>query len=89
MFRLNRVHEPYRAKCEFKSAVPDSPSEVACAPPSRSSDKKEIVYLPGERLLLKLNKSAKKEKKKKMIPELKETDVEYLSDRMNLILNAF
>jgi hypothetical protein len=88
MFRLNRVYEPYRAKCEFKSAVPDSPSEVACAPPSRSSDKKEIVYLPGERLLLKLNKSAKKEKKKK-IPQLKQTDVEYLSERMNLILNDF
>jgi hypothetical protein len=87
MFRLNRVHEPYRAKCEFKSAVPDMPSEVAPTP-SRSSDKKEIVYLPGERLLLKLNKSAKKEKKKK-IPQLKQTDVEYLSERMNLILNDF
>jgi hypothetical protein len=85
MFRLNRQYEPYRAKCEFKSSVPDLPSELAPTP-SRSSDKKpEIVYLPGERLLLKLNKSAKKEKKK--IPQLKETDVEYLSERMNLILN--
>ena len=87
MFRLNRQYEPYRAKCEFKSAVPDLPSEVAPTP-SRSSDKKtEIVYLPGERLLLKLNKQAKKKKKK--IPQLKQTDVEYLSERMNLILNAF
>jgi hypothetical protein len=86
MFRLNRQYEPYRAKCEFKSAVPDLPSEVAPTP-SRSSDKKpEIVYLPGERLLLKLNKQAKKKKK---IPQLKQTDVEYLSERMNLILNDF
>jgi hypothetical protein len=86
MFRLNRVHEPYRAKCEFKSAVPDMPSEVAPTP-SRSSDKKEIVYLPGERLLLKLNKQAHKKKKK--IPQLQETDVEYLSKRMCYILNDF
>jgi hypothetical protein len=85
MFRLNKVHEPYRAKCEFKSSVPDLPSEVIGVQP-RSSDKKEIVYLPGERLLLKLNKSAKKEKK---IPELKETDVERLSKRMSYILNDF
>jgi hypothetical protein len=86
MFRLNRQYEPYRAKCEFKSAVPDLPSEVAPTP-SRSSDKKpEIVYLPGERLLLKLNKQAKKKKK---IPQLQETDVEYLSKRMCYILNDF
>jgi hypothetical protein len=86
MFRLNRQHEPYRAKCEFKSSVPDLPSEVAQSP-SRSSDKKEIVYLPGERLLLKLNKSAKKKKKK--IPELQHTDVDRLSRRMSYILNDF
>jgi hypothetical protein len=88
MFRLNRQYEPYRAKCEFKSSVPDLPSEVAPTP-SRSSDKKpEIVYLPGERLLLKLNKQARKEAKKK-IPQLKQTDVEYLSKRMSYILNDF
>jgi hypothetical protein len=87
MFRLNRQYEPYRAKCEFKSSVPDLPSEVAPTP-SRSSDKKtEVVYLPGERLLLKLNKQAKKKKKK--IPQLQETDVEYLSKRMCYILNDF
>jgi hypothetical protein len=86
MFRLNRQYEPYRAKCEFKSSVPDLPSEVIGVQP-RSSDKKEIVYLPGERLLLKLNKQAHKKKKK--IPQLQETDVEYLSKRMCYILNDF
>ncbi len=85
MHRLNKVYIPYRVKCELINNVANEPDiESSNYQKPIKSKKKEIVYLPGEKLLIKLNKQAKKERQNNL-----QIDMDRISERMALILNEF
>ena len=69
------------------------PPELKAPEPIAQTKKeqKEInkhKYLPAERLQMKLNKQAKKEKKKKAKPILKKDDINRISDSVGRIMAA-
>jgi hypothetical protein len=102
MFRLNKVYVPYRVKCEFKSSIPETPHDTGndtqpyaqITHQKKDDDDDEIMYLPGEKLLLKLNKQKRKLKLKQTEKyskknNLKGSDIDRLSQRMTQILKEF
>tara|TARA_R110000782_G_scaffold206115_1_gene294355 strand:- start:719 stop:943 length:225 start_codon:yes stop_codon:yes gene_type:complete len=74
MNRLNKVYVPFRVEYEFKSDTSDTSESID--PPGK---KKEIVYLPGERLLIRLNKQNNKNN----------IDIDRIYSRMTSILKDF
>jgi hypothetical protein len=77
MNRLNKVYVPFRVEYEFKSDTSDtSNTSESIDPPGK---KKEIVYLPGERLLIRLNKQNNKNN----------IDIDRIYRRMTSILKDF
>jgi hypothetical protein len=88
MNRLKKTYVPYRVKSEFVSSIvetqaPQNLNESYCYTKPK---KNEIVYLPGERLLIKLGKQNKSSRKNNL-SNIQE--VARISKRMSLILEDF
>ena len=98
MNRLNKVYKPYRVRCEFISNIEppqpqqhqqpqhQQPQHQQQQPQHQQQQQKKngIKYLPGQRLLLKLGKQAKKERKNNM-----KIDIDRINERMSRILREF
>ena len=91
MNRLNKVYKPYRVRCEFISNIEppqpqqhQQPQHQQPQHQQQQQKKNGIKYLPGQRLLLKLGKQAKKERKNNM-----KIDIDRINERMSRILREF